>query len=35
MSAVDDSTRREVNKIVEGILHDSDLRKPPIRGYTK
>jgi hypothetical protein len=31
MSSVDDSTQREIGKIVERILRDSDLRNPPIR----
>ena len=31
MSAIDESTRRESDNIVEGMLRDSDLRKPPIQ----
>jgi hypothetical protein len=31
MSDVDVSTRREIDKIVERILRDADLRKPPIQ----
>lgn len=31
MSGVDDSTRKAVDKIVERILRDGDLRKPPVQ----
>jgi hypothetical protein len=31
MSNVNESTRREIDKIVERILRDADLRKPPIQ----
>jgi len=31
MSAVDDSTRREIDKLVERILRDSGLREPPVQ----
>ncbi len=31
MSTVDESTRREIDKIIERILRDSDLRKPPVQ----
>ena len=31
MSEVDDSSRREIDKIVERILREGDLRKPPIQ----
>jgi hypothetical protein len=31
MSVVDDSTRREIDKVVERILRDGDLREPPIQ----
>ncbi len=31
MSEVDDSTRKAIDRIVERILRDSDLRKPPVQ----
>lgn len=31
MSGVDGSTRKEIDRIVERILRDGDLREPPVQ----